>query len=181
MPELIKENLKSEEEPYTGPPRVLVLGVATAAGAGYAPVAPGSFGSAVGVLLYIPLSGLHPALFAVTVAGVLALGVWAAECAEHVFGQHDDGRIVIDEVVGQLITLFPLLVIAGAGFARSLPLLAAGFAVFRLFDIWKPGPVLWAERNFAGGAGVMLDDVVAGVLGAIVLTAIALVAAGSTP
>jgi phosphatidylglycerophosphatase A len=107
---------------------------------------------------------------------MLALGVWAAEHAEHVFGQHDDGRIVIDEVVGQLITLFPLLLIAGA--ARSLPLLAAGFAAFRLFDIWKPGPVLWAERNFAGGAGVMLDDVVAGVLGAIVVTVMALFVVG---
>lgn len=181
MPELIKENQKISEGPYTGPSRVLVLGVATAAGAGYAPVAPGSLGSAVGVLLYLALSGLHPALFAVTAVGVLALGIWAAEYAEHAFGQHDDGRIVIDEVVGQLITLFPLLVIGGAGVARSLPLLAVGFVVFRLFDIWKPGPVSWAERNFAGGAGVMLDDVVAGVLGAIVLTVIALVTTGSTP
>ena len=154
----------------------MVLGVATAAGAGYAPVAPGSFGSAVGVLLFVVLGGIGPALFAVTVAGMLALGIWAAEHAEHVFGQHDDGRIVIDEVVGQLITLFPLLVVADA--ARSLPLLAAGFAVFRLFDIWKPGPVLWAERNFAGGAGVMLDDVVAGIFGAIVMTAIALFVVG---
>ncbi len=180
MAEIIRENPKIPDGPYSGPPRLLVLGVATAAGAGYAPVAPGSFGSAVGVLLYIPLSGLHPALFAITVLGVLALGIWAAEHAEHAFGQHDDGRIVIDEVVGQLIALSPLLVIAGAGVARSLPLLAAGFVAFRLLDIWKPGPVLWAEKNFAGGAGVMLDDVVAGVLGAIVLIPIALLVAGSS-
>jgi len=177
MAEITTENLKISEDIYTGPPRALVLGVATAAGAGYAPVAPGSFGSAVGVLLYIALSGLHPALFAVTVVGALALGIWAAEHAGRVFGQHDDGRIVIDEVVGQLIALFPLLVIAGA--AQSPLLLAVGFAAFRLFDIWKPGPVLWAERNFAGGAGVMLDDVVAGVLGAIVVTAVGLLAVGS--
>lgn len=192
MSEFIKENPKIAAIHYTGPPRALVLGIATAAGAGYAPVAPGSFGAALGVLLFLSLSGLHPALFAVTVAGLLALGIWAAEYAEHAFGQHDDGRIVIDEVVGQLITLSPLVfiasfvtapatapVIAEMEMARSLPLLAVGFAAFRLFDIWKPGPVLWAEKNFAGGVGVMLDDVVAGGLGALVLTAIALVSAGS--
>ena len=184
MSEFIKENPKIVEGAYSGPPRMLVLGVATAAGAGYAPLAPGSFGAAVGVLLYLSLSGLHPVLFTVTVAGLLALGIWAADYAEHAFGQHDDGRIVIDEVVGQLIALSPLVLLApvitvDTDVTRSLPLLAAGFAAFRLFDIWKPGPVLWAERNFAGGAGVMLDDVVAGGLGALVLTAIALVSAGS--
>jgi len=169
MPELIEENPKVAEGREVGPPRSLVLGVATAAGAGYAPVAPGTFGSAVGVLLFVPLASLDPVLFAVTLAGLLALGIWAADHAERVFGQHDDGRIVIDEVVGQLITLTPLLV---SGAIRSLPLLAVGFVVFRGLDIWKPGPVSWAERNFSGGAGVMLDDVAAGVLGAIALAAI---------
>jgi phosphatidylglycerophosphatase A len=184
MAELIKESSKVADVAYVGPPRGLVLVVATAAGVGYAPVAPGSFGAAVGVLLFIPLSTLHPALFAVTVIGLLALGIWAAEHAEHAFGQHDDGRIVIDEVVGQLITLSPLAfslmpAITSHTAAQSLPLLAAGFVAFRLFDIWKPGPVLWAEKNFAGGAGVMFDDVVAGVLGAMALIPIALLVAGS--
>ncbi len=181
MPELIKENPKIAEGPYIGPPRLLVLGIATAGGAGYMPVAPGTFGSAVGVLLFLLLAGLDPVLFTITLSGLLVLGIWSADYAERVFGQHDDGRIVIDEVVGQLVTLAPLLVLDGAAGARSLPLLAAGFFAFRLFDIWKPGPVSWAEKNFAGGAGVMLDDVAAGVLGAIVMAAISLVAAGSTP
>ena len=174
MPELIKENQKISEGPYTGPPRVLVLGVATAAGAGYAPVAPGSLGSAVGVLLYIALWGLHPALFAVTAAGLLALGIWAAEYAEHAFGQHDDGRIVIDEVAGQLVTLAPVFVYGEGAEARGAfawwGLVVTGFVVFRVLDIWKPGPVRWAEQRFEGGLGVMADDLLAGVIGGLLLT-----------
>jgi phosphatidylglycerophosphatase A len=148
--------------------------LATAGGAGYAPVAPGTFGSAVGVALYAPLSVLNPLLFALTVAAMLFLGIWAADGAERVFEKKDDRRIVIDEVVGQLIALSPLLIFAGPAATRSLPLLVAGFLLFRLFDIWKPGPVRWAEQRFAGGAGVMLDDVVAGALAAVCLTPLAM-------
>jgi phosphatidylglycerophosphatase A len=157
----------SENAPKT--PAALTI-LATAGGAGYAPVAPGTFGSAVGVALYAPLSVLSPLLFTLTVTALLFLGIWAADGAERVFGKKDDGRIVIDEVVGQLIALTPLLVFAEPSASRSLPLLVAGFLLFRLFDIWKPGPVGWAERRFAGGAGVMLDDVVAGVLAGRCLT-----------
>ncbi len=92
------------------------------------------------------------------------------------FGRADDGRIVIDEVVGQLLALAPLL---------ALPLvertnwraLVTGFVAFRVLDIWKPGPVRWAERRFSGGTGVMMDDVVAGALAALALAA--LLAAGA--
>jgi len=148
--------------------------VATAGGVGYAPIAPGTFGSAVGVALFVALSALHPLLFALTTATLLALGTWAADRAENFFGKKDDGRIVIDEVVGQLIALAPLLFFANLGGATSLALLGAGFLLFRLFDIWKPGPVAWAERRFAGGAGVMLDDVVAGALAAFLMTPLTL-------
>ncbi len=143
----------SENAPKT--PAALTI-LATAGGAGYAPVAPGTFGSAVGVALYALLSVLSPLLFTLTVTTLLFIGIWAADGAERVFGKKDDGRIVIDEVVGQLIALTPLLV--------------AGFLLFRLFDIWKPGPVGWAERRFAGGVGVMLDDVVAGALAGLCVT-----------
>ena len=67
------------------------------------------------------------------------------------FGEKDDGRIVIDEVVGQLIALAPLLFFANLAGTHLLVLLGAGFLLFRLFDIWKPGPVRWAERRFEGG------------------------------
>jgi phosphatidylglycerophosphatase A len=160
----VSEN-KAEIDSKNGVARIL----ATAGGAGYAPIAPGTFGSAVGVALFVVLSGLHPLLFALTTATLLALGTWAADRAEHFFGKKDDGRIVIDEVVGQLIALAPLLCFANRAGATSLALLGAGFLLFRLFDIWKPGPVGWAERRFAGGAGVMLDDVVAGALAALLM------------
>jgi phosphatidylglycerophosphatase A len=165
----------SENTPEVPAARGMVVILATAGGAGYAPVAPGTFGSAIGVALYAPFSVLNPLLFALTVTAMLFLGIWAADEAERVFGKKDDGRIVIDEVVGQLVALAPLLVFAGPAATRSLPLLGAGFLLFRLFDIWKPGPVGWAERRFAGGAGVMLDDVVAGALAGLCITPLAMI------
>jgi len=148
--------------------------LATAGGVGYAPIAPGTFGSALGVGLFAVLSALHPLLFALTTAALLALGTWAADRAELFFGVKDDGRIVIDEVVGQLIALSPLLFFANLGGTHLLALLGAGFLLFRLFDIWKPGPVAWAENRFAGGAGVMLDDVAAGALAGLVMVPLAI-------
>jgi phosphatidylglycerophosphatase A len=109
-----------------------------------------------------------PALFGLSWLGLLALGVWAAERAERIYGK-DDGRIVIDEVLGQLLTLAPLLFWG----PRSFFGLVTGFVTFRLLDIWKPGPVGWAERHFEGGVGVVADDVVAGALGAVVIAALA--------
>jgi phosphatidylglycerophosphatase A len=107
-------------------------------------------------------------LYAVSWAALLALGVWAADRAERIYGE-DDGRIVIDEVVGQLLTLAPLLLWGGA----SLAALVTAFVTFRVLDIWKPGPVGWAERHFEGGMGVMADDVLAGALGAVLMGALA--------
>lgn len=148
-----------------------VLGLATAGGVGHVPVAPGTAGSALAVLVFVLLSHLGFFLYGLTVATLTVLGVWAADGAESALGRKDDGRIVIDEVAGQLIALSPLV-----PFRASLPgpeffvALVTGFVLFRVFDIWKPGPVSWAERRFEGGLGVMMDDVVAGLLGAVVLT-----------
>ncbi len=127
----------------------------------------------MGVALFAILSVLTPLLFFLTTAALLALGTWAADRAEQFFGRKDDGRIVIDEVVGQLIALAPLLFCTHLAGIYTCALLGAGFLLFRLFDIWKPGPVGWAERHFKGGAGVMLDDVAAGALAALVLTPLA--------
>jgi len=168
----VSEN-KSETESRQTSGQGLARILATAGGAGYAPIAPGTFGSAVGVALFAVLSALHPLLFILTTATLLALGTWASDRAEEFFGKKDDGRIVIDEVVGQLIALAPLLFFANLAGTHLLVLLGAGFLLFRLFDIWKPGPVGWAERRFEGGAGVMLDDVAAGVLAALVMTPLA--------
>lgn len=137
--------------------------MASGAGAGYAPVAPGTAGSAVGVLLFWPLASLGLPLFAATLAGVIALGIWAADLAERAYGRSDDGRIVIDEVAGQLLTLLPLV---PAGRGRSVGWLVTGFVAFRVLDVWKPGPVRWVQDHLRGGTGVVLDDVLAGAIGA---------------
>lgn len=152
-------------------PRSGALWVATAGGAGYAPVAPGTFGSAVGVIAYVVLADLGVFLFGVTLMGLAFLGIWACDVAERVFDRKDDGRIVIDEVVGQLLTLAPLVAVAPAAGRRAPLWLLAGFLLFRLLDIWKPPPARWAERSFPGGAGVMMDDVFAGLQGAALMSA----------
>lgn len=137
-------------------------------------MAPGTFGSLVGVAAFALLSprGLLPLLLA---AGLLlVVGIWVAGEAERIFQRKDDGRIVIDEVVGQLLALAPLVALAPDVRPRHPAWLLTGFLLFRGLDIWKPGPARWAERSFPGGLGVMLDDVAAGVLSAAALLAIAL-------
>jgi phosphatidylglycerophosphatase A len=120
------------------------------------------------LLIFVLFSPVGPALFGLSWVGLLALGVWAAERAERIYGE-DDGRIVIDEVLGQLLTLAPLLFWGPPSFFG----LVTGFVTFRLLDIWKPGPIGWAERHFEGGVGVVADDVVAGALGAVLMAALA--------
>jgi phosphatidylglycerophosphatase A len=110
-------------------------------------------------------------LYAAGTLAVFLVGWWACARGEADLGGHDDGRMVIDEVLGYLVTMFPL---PGAfplpsGFpaesAGPLPLSWAwGFALFRLFDIWKPWPVGAIDRRTPGGLGVMLDDAAAGIL-----------------
>ena len=158
------------------PPARAAVALATAGGVGFLPVAPGTAGALVGILIFVIFSPVHPVLLGLSLAALLYLGAWASDGAEARFGRKDDGRIVIDEVVGQLVTLLPLTLRPGAGGPAPWAWLVSGFVLFRVFDIWKPGPVAWAERRFQGGMGVMMDDVVAGALGAAVLAA-ALVAA----
>ena len=131
------------------------------------------------LLVFVLLSPLSAGVFVVGLALLCGVGVWASEGAGLYFGEKDDGRIVIDEVVGQGIAFAPL-VLAGASWRpawslESLAPVVTAFVLFRVFDIWKPGPVGWAERRFTGGLGVMMDDVVAGVLAALVLAGLQLV------
>ena len=124
----------------------------------------------MGVVLFWPLAALPPTLYALTVAATVCLGIWAADLAERAWSRKDDGRIVIDEIAGQLIALAPLLWL---GRAHSLPWLVTGFVAFRVFDVWKPGPARWLEQNLRGGAGVVMDDVMAGAMAAATLVALA--------
>jgi phosphatidylglycerophosphatase A len=108
--------------------------------------------------------------FALLIAAVTVAGIWAADVADEVWGTHDSGRIVIDEVAGYWVTV--------AVFDRGdWATLLIGFALFRAFDILKPPPIRWLDQNLPGGVGVMLDDVAAGVLGAAALGALVYVGA----
>jgi phosphatidylglycerophosphatase A len=131
----------------------LALALATAGGAGYAPVAPGTFGTAVGLALWalLPPSDL---LLAVVIVGVLVAGVWAGNVAERHFGESDPGPVVIDEVAGMLITLW----LNPVDWRGAL----AGFVLFRITDIVKPYPANRLEQ-LRGGYGVMADDTMAAV------------------
>ena len=152
--------------------------IAVAGGLGYVPFAPGTAGSLGGVLLFLLVVSAgaefsrvsFALLYAMGIGALLVLGIRAAGRAEVDFGRRDDGRIVIDEVVGQLIALAPLVFLlpsqrvmfAGEDFFQLIPEVVTGFVLFRLFDVWKPGAIRWAECRFEGGLGVMADDVVAG-------------------
>ena len=174
-------------DPAVSSPRLgPAVWVATAGGVGFGPWAPGTWGALLAVVAFcLGLYHLHAAVYCLFLAGLAGLGVWASSAAERYFGRHDDGRIVIDEVVGQLVALFPLVLlhdVSLGGFRvpglESTPagnidfwwlLVVTAFVAFRWFDIRKPGPVKWAEEKFERGAGVMADDVVAGALAAIVV------------
>ena len=137
---------------------------------GLVPVAPGTWGTAVGVgLLLLVRLAAAPALEALLLAVVLAGGVWSATLTERRFGRRDPGAIVIDEVAGLLIALF-WIPVTWIG-------LLAGFAAFRVFDIAKPFPVGAAERLPAGW-GVMADDVVAGLYAYVTVRVLAAAAPG---
>jgi phosphatidylglycerophosphatase A len=161
----------------------LALALATC-GVGYLPLAPGTWGSMVGVVLYLLLrvasmrfinawysgdavnrplvESLYTTLSLAVIICLTAAGVWAATRAEKLLGRKDPGAVVVDEVAGQLIAFLfiPL------SLTLKWWLVLAGFLLFRLFDIWKPYPVRRLEA-LESGLGIMADDVLAGVYAAV--------------
>jgi phosphatidylglycerophosphatase A len=144
--------------------RRIALAIATWFGCGYFPWGPGTVGSLAAVLIAALLETyFHAGRLALLVltALLMAPGIWAAsETARHL-GRKDPGLVVVDEVLGQWLTL------AGATVLNGKSLLA-GFALFRLLDIWKPWPVRKFEQ-LPGGIGIVADDLAAGVYGALIL------------
>jgi phosphatidylglycerophosphatase A len=156
--------------------------VATFLYVGYLKPAPGTWGSAAALPVGYVLHALggFPALAAATAAAFL-LGTWATMRETAEAEDKDPSEIVIDEVVGMWIALWPLsagLWLGGADpWVFPWPGWVGAFLLFRLFDVWKPGPVGWADRQ-PGAMGVMLDDVIAGALAAVIVTVAAGVAHG---
>ncbi len=128
--------------------------IATGLGTGYAPVAPGTAGSILGVFAYVLIAQQNWIWQLAWILLVLLLGWWASNEWEKETGVHDDRRIVVDEIVGVWIALF--------AFSPNEWVFLGGFLLFRLFDIWKPFPANWIDRTWKGGKSVMFDDVVAG-------------------
>lgn len=127
--------------------------LATGFGAGLAPRAPGTFGTLVGVAIYLPMATLPWPLYLAILATMTAAGVYLCGRSARMLGVHDHPAIVWDEMVGYLITM--LAAPPGAIW------MAAGFILFRFFDVVKPWPVRVADRRVQGGFGIMLDDVLA--------------------
>ncbi len=138
--------------------------IASGLGSGFLPWAPGTWGSAVGVLLWLLLP---PRLTTITLAGcigaIFALGWFVSASIHRRYGVTDPSAIVIDEIAGVWLALALL--------PRQAPWLwlLAVFVLFRLLDVWKPFPIRQVERRCRGGLGIMLDDLVAGALTALVL------------
>ena len=134
--------------------RGLQLAIATAAGAGRSPIAPGTAGAAVGLALSAGLTtAWGPVSAAVGALVATALGFFSAGPAACAIGEPDPGRIVIDEVAGQMIAL--------AFLPPTVPIWIASFLLFRLFDVLKPFPARRLE-DLPGGSGIMADDLAAG-------------------
>lgn len=165
--------------PAEVPPRVrthspldyAALAIATF-GVGYLPLIPGTFGSMVGVAIFLLL--VYWPLQVLFIPIIVVLGVWAASRTEKLLGKKDPGKVVVDEVAGQMISLLPLAFFIPDG--PWLVWVIVSFNLFRLFDIFKPYPARRFEA-LHGGIGIMADDVVAGIYGAIV-TAIVIKAFG---
>ncbi len=135
--------------------------LATGFGSGLSPFAPGTVGTLAAIpfywlMSYLPLSGY----IAVTVVAAIA-GIWICQSATKAIGQDDHGSIVWDEFVGFWITMIAA--------PKGLFWLLAGFLIFRFFDIIKPWPIRWLDRYVKGGLGIMVDDVLAGLFGLLVM------------
>lgn len=136
--------------------------ISTLGGVGFLRPAPGTWGSLAALFVWWPIvgaAGLPIQLICIALAVVG--GTWVVDWTAKRCGVHDDGAIVIDELAGMWLTLVAV--------PQCVWAFVLGFALFRLFDIWKPWPVSWADRRVPGGFGVMLDDLIAGLLAAVVL------------
>lgn len=130
-------------------------------GSGAAPVAPGTFGTALAVVIYLLMPAMTWPIYGLFLTISFAIGVWLCGKTASDIGVHDHGGIVWDEFVGYWITMF----LAPPGWLWIL----LGFVLFRVFDIVKPWPIRWLDKNVSGGFGVMIDDVLAGLMALVCL------------
>ncbi|MGD8883865.1 MAG: phosphatidylglycerophosphatase A [Desulfobacterales bacterium] len=138
-----------------------VLFLATGFFIGTVPFAPGTFGSIIGLPICFLISRLNVLLAVICTILFILFAIWMAAAAEKVLQKKDAGEIVIDDIAGLIVTL--------VGLPFTLKTAIAGFIIFRAFDILKPFPIRLLEKKVAGGPGVVLDDVLAGLYGNLIL------------
>lgn len=152
---------KKKLRPLEALKNVSAIVIASGGLAGYFPVAPGTFGSAVALVLVWYLRDL-PAIALIFISlALLVIGVWASGQMCQILKRKDASQVVMDEIVGMLITMI--------GIPVTPYWMLIGFIVFRLLDIVKPSPAKYFDEKVAGGWGVMMDDVIAGIYGNIIL------------
>lgn len=138
-----------------------VIAGSSVLGLGLIPVAPGTWGTLGALPLWWALDQQPLWVWLVALVGVFAFSVWISGMAEALYGEHDVSAVVIDEVAGMLVCVVAV--------PFTWPTVLLAFVVFRVFDIVKPPPVRWFDENVSGGLGVVVDDVVAGLLGLAVM------------
>jgi phosphatidylglycerophosphatase A len=152
--------------------------IATWFGSGLLPKAPGTWGS-LAAIPFVYLFSIYTCPYAL-IFGIVALffiGIWVSDKIEVSAQIKDPGFIVVDEVVGQWMALLPLPFLytfldTNSFYLYSAPMAVVAFIAFRIFDIWKPWPANYADKNFSGGYGIMFDDVIAGMYALIVTSAL---------
>jgi phosphatidylglycerophosphatase A len=138
-----------------------VIFIATGCYIGNITFAPGTFGTALGLLLCFFLSKIDYSMAVLLTLIFILCAIWIANEAEKILKTKDPGCIVIDEIAGIILTL--------SGLPFNITSVIAGFLVFRALDIWKPYPIRLLENKFSGGIGIVLDDVAAGILSNLIL------------
>ncbi len=139
----------------------VVLFIATGCFIGKIPFAPGTFGSLAGILLCFILSKTSELAAISCIVVFIIFSIWIANDAEKILNKKDPGSIVIDEIAGMAVTLI--------GLPFNVFYVATGFIVFRILDISKPFPIRYIEKRIPGGAGIVLDDVAAGIIANVIL------------
>ena len=138
-----------------------VMFLATGCYIGNISIAPGTFGSVLGLPLCFFLSKIDFSIAVLLTLIFILFAIWIANEAEKILNTEDPGCIVIDEIAGIILTLF--------GLPFNITSVTVGFLVFRALDIWKPFPIRLLENKFSGGIGIVLDDVVAGIFSNLIL------------
>lgn len=156
----MKSSMKIPVSYLKNPLHFLALGFGT----GLMPKAPGTFGTLAAIPLYLAISQFDLWSYLLFTCVLSVIGVFLCDYTSKALGVHDHSGIVIDEIAGYLITMI------------AVPFdwlwIVLGFLLFRFFDILKPWPISWLDKNLQGGAGIMLDDVLAGIFALICLHAI---------